>query len=158
MIYPDGKEKVKEVYEGSFKNGELIDDNGTITCYYGEESTLDTQVFEGQIQNGLLNGSGKVTFTSKSGNLKTVIMESDHWEKNFLQGNGKQTLYYTNGNIGVYDGDFKDSQWNGSGTLTYTYADGSYDYQEGTAVEGNFNPSLTIKYDKNGNELSREES
>ena len=158
MIYPDGQEKVKEVYEGSFKNGELIDDNGTITCYYGEESTLDTQVFEGQIQDGLLNGSGKVTFTPKSGDLKTIIMESDNWEKNSVQGNGKQTECYTNGNIKVYEGEFKDNKWNGSGTLTYIYADGSYDYNEGTAVEGNFNPSLIIKYYKDCNELSREGS
>lgn len=158
QIFPDGKEFIKDVYEGNLNNGELTDDNGTITRYYGEESTLDTQVFEGQIQNGLLNGSGKVTFTPKSGDLKAIIMESDHWEKNSLQGNGKEKAYYTNGDIRVYEGEYKDNKWNGSGAVTYIYADGRYYYQEGTAVNNGFTPSITINYDKDGNELSREES
>lgn len=158
QIFPDGKEFIKDVYEGNLNNGELTDDNGTITRYYGEESTLDTQVFEGQIQNGLLNGSGKVTFTPKSGDLKAIIMESDHWEKNSLQGNGKEKAYYTNGDIRVYEGEYKDNKWNGSGAVTYIYADGRYYYQESTAVNNGFTPSITINYDKDGNELSREES
>lgn len=70
----------------------------------------------------------------------------------------KVTVYYTNGDIKVYEGEYKDDKWNGSATLTYTYADGTYYYQEGTAVNDSFTPSITINYDKDGNELSREES
>ncbi|MFR5050310.1 MAG: hypothetical protein ACLTCP_02550 [Ruminococcus bicirculans (ex Wegman et al. 2014)] len=39
----------------------------------------------------------KVTNTYKSGNLKTAVTESDNWEEDLIQGNGKVTVYYTNG-------------------------------------------------------------
>lgn len=149
---------IKDVYEGNFNNGKLTDDKGTRTYYYSDENDRDIQVREGQFQNGMLSGTGKVTNTYKSGNLKTGVTESDNWEEDLIQGNGKDTVYYTNGDIKVYEGEYKDSKWNGSGTLTYTYTDGRYYYQEGTAAENHFTHSITINYDKNGNELSREES
>ena len=158
QIYPDGEKFIKDVYKGNFNNGKLTDDEGTRTYYYSDENEKETKVCEGQIVNGKLNGTGKVTLTCKSGDVKTVIAESNDWVEDNIQGNGIQTECYTNGNIKVYEGEFKDNKWDGSGTLTYIYADGSYDYKEGTAADNHFNPSLTIKYDKNGNELSREES
>ena len=141
-----------------FNNGELTDDKGTRTYYYSDENDKDIQVREGQFQNGMLSGSGKVTNTYKSGNLKTAVTESDDWKEDLIQGNGKSTAYYTNGDIKVYEGEYKDDKWNGSGTLTYIYADGTYYYQEGIAADNHFTPSITINYDKDGNELSREES
>lgn len=82
----------KKIYSGTFSNGQII--SGSETDYYIDG---DVRVYDGEWADANWNGKGTVTLTYKTGDIEKTV-----WECNYKDGkkiSGKQTDYYTNGNI-----------------------------------------------------------
>ena len=80
-------------------------------------------VYEGDIENGKFNGTGKLVYPSKA-----------YYEGQFKDGlfNGKGTLVDSDGN--KYEGDFSDGEYHGKGLLSFA-SEGHY---EGEFVDGKY--------------------
>ena len=117
--------------------------------------------YVGEIENGLPNGKGRITFSSGSkyvgewengmqNGQGTYIYGKGRWEGDKYEGgwkdgvmNGQGTFTFHDG--GKYEGEFKDDKRNGQGT--YTYPDGYNSVGEWRENK----PWNITEYDKNGN-------
>ena len=163
----DGKE-VYDVYEGNYnyaqKNGQ-----GKITYKNGD-------IYEGNFDNDKINGPGKITYKngdiykgnfengyySGQGILKmTYNDETSIYLGNFENGsrNGHGIFYFNKQEINdkddvwdVYEGEFKNDQFNGQGKITY--ANGNV--KEGKFKESRITGKYVIIYNLKNEDVKRE--
>lgn len=111
----------KEQYQiGFWKNGFYVGPNANwVKNVYDNGDT-----FEGEIENGKMNGKGKYTWKNKNfvitqtdGSTTYVTEYSGGWKNNNLHGQGR--CYY--GDSTFYDGDFVNGKREGKGELTLSY-------------------------------------
>lgn len=126
-------------YTGDISNGQLKDEEG-------KYEFLDGTVYEGQFENGLFNGKGKLIlpdvgtyegmFVSglRSGDGKMTFSNGDiyngQWVNDCMSGQGTYT--FKNGD--TYVGSFLNNAFNGKGTYTFKSNkkkyEGTWEYNE----------------------------
>ncbi|MEE3406085.1 MAG: hypothetical protein VZR73_18610, partial [Acutalibacteraceae bacterium] len=97
-------------------------------------------VYEGGYSNNQWNGEGKLTCAYQTGDYSKTIYEGK-WTNNVLSGTIKETLYYTNEDVVVYQGGFIKNSWNGKAKLTISYKTGNIYQRE---MEGNYQDGTKI--------------
>lgn len=103
-------------FEGSWKNGELKSGKLTKTRKDTNGKPIGTRVFKGVFVNNMLNGQGEETGYDENGNIGYVF--EGEFEDDKYNGQGKLTHYYENGNVkSTFEGEFKDDKYNGQGKL-----------------------------------------
>ena len=156
-----------------FQNGKQLDGNfvnGKLNnyCLYTDEKGI---IFEGEFNNGILNGNGKITKYKKNkrniiidtiiynGPIKDYKKEGYGEEKsnvysfigNFKNGkkNGKGKIIYKD--KGIYEGDFVDDEITGTGTYTWI----NNNQYTGTFLNGEMHGKGKYKWN-NGSEYEGE--
>ena len=142
---------ISMTYTGNSKKGKP---NGEGSCTFGENA-LGYLEFEGSWENGGLK-SGKLTKTRKDQNGRPIGTRvfSGVFVNNMPNGQGSETGYDENGNIGyIFEGEFKDSKYNGQGKLTDYYENGNVrSTYEGEFEDDKYSGKGKLtNYDENGN-------
>lgn len=126
-----------EVWEGEFVDGDFIG-YGTLNITFADDELLEV-THEGEWANGTCNGKGKLTYTYANGDVRVwegefvdgktngygtykltcaddELLEQTYegeWVDGLPNGQGKETDTYANGEIEVYEGEFKDGEFIG---------------------------------------------
>lgn len=95
----------RRVYSGEFENGERAGE--------GEETLSDGSRFKGEYQQGKRNGLGILYGPDNS------VVYRGEWRDDLQHGRGLLFRRQTEGNDGVYEGDFVQNKFCGSGKFTY---------------------------------------
>lgn len=159
ITFKDDIEFASFRYEGSFKDGKFEDTNATgeYTYISSDENGRITRKYTGGYSDGHQSGEGTRVITYKTDtDFKDYTTYSKDWKDGVVNGTGKETINYRNGDVKVYEGEMKDGLWDGNGTLKHTNADGSYTVSKGTYEKGNSVSIEKVQYDKNGKEISKD--
>ena len=152
-------EYTKLTYEGGFKNGEWSDTKAVETYYYkdGDKNGRLTKTYTGGFEKNSWKGTGTcVTVYGEGSKYKKFTTTSSEWEAGQVNGKGKETLEYANGDVRTYEGDYIAGIWAGEGVVTSIYANGEKVVETGTFANGSMISGETVKYDKDGKEVSRD--
>ena len=102
-------------YTGNFKKGTL-DGQGTLTISSNDGITIE---YKGGFSKNQKSGKGILTETHENENVSKIIYDGT-WENGDIT-TGTQTMYYLDGTIETYSGEFEYDTRKGKGTLLIEY-------------------------------------
>lgn len=143
------KNELKLEYTGGFevgkRSGKGVD---TLTRENG-----DIYTYDGMFAENERDGEGALSIIYANDARKTSDVTSGSWQKRYMVGHGKKTIYYIEPcelERAEIEGETVDGQFNGEGVQTDFYRDGTKVLGEGNFENGIFKSGTLTKYDSSG--------
>ena len=139
----------KEMYVGEFAN-DVYNGNGTLIFTYPDStngSDIKSSELSGEYKNGYMNGKGKRTDEYMNGEKR--VYEGSFADGKF-DGEGTRTIYFAEDNekkINTYVGGFKEGCYDGKGKDVTEYRNGDVEIIEGDWIKGTTSGSVYYECD-----------